>query len=62
MSEYYTVKQLAKLAGVTQQRIRQEIKNGNIKNATKIGRDWVIPVNDAANWLSARFGGSALKL
>ena len=39
------VKDAAIRLGVTVQRVRQLLKQGRIRGATKIGRDWMIPTD-----------------
>lgn len=48
-----TVTQLAKLAGVSTQRIRQLIAEGTIK-AQKFGPIWQISNTEAERWLASR--------
>lgn len=48
-----TPKQLAQRAGVTQQYITQLCREGKL-GATKPGRDWFIPDDEAERWLSER--------
>lgn len=43
--KYITVTAAAALWGVNQPRVRQWLKDGRIKGATKLGRDWLIPAN-----------------
>lgn len=49
----YTTGELAKLAGVSQARIRQLCIVGKIA-ATKFGRDWRISRSEAQRWLDGR--------
>jgi excisionase family DNA binding protein len=51
--EYYGTRDLAELSGLTQERVRQLVTVGEIK-AHKVGRDWVIPREEAERWLSER--------
>lgn len=37
-----TVSQLAKILGITRQAVRKAIVEGRIKNARKLGHQWVI--------------------
>lgn len=52
---YWTVKELAKAAGVTPYYIRTLIKAGEIQ-AEKPVRDWFIASSEAKRWLSLRKG------
>jgi hypothetical protein len=45
VNKYITVTQVAGLENVTGARVRQWLKQGRIKNAIKMGRDWIIPNN-----------------
>lgn len=53
MSDFYTVKELAKKAGLTPARITDLCRRGEI-NAQKPGRDWLIEKSDGDRWLRSR--------
>ncbi len=50
----YTVRELAKLAGVDPSRIRQLLIEGRALRGTKRGGAWFIPATIARNWLESR--------
>lgn len=43
MSKLFSAPEFARLRGVSEQRVRQLLKDGRIPGARKIGRNWVIP-------------------
>jgi hypothetical protein len=51
----YTVKELAKEAGVNPSRIRQLLGEGTLKGAKRAGA-WFIPADVARAWLASRRG------
>jgi excisionase family DNA binding protein len=53
MNEYWSTQDLADASGLTRQRIRQLLASGRIKGF-KVGRDWVIPREEAQRWLRER--------
>jgi excisionase family DNA binding protein len=50
---FWTTKQLADLAGVSDSYIRQQIRAGAIQGQ-KARRDWIIPDSEAKRWLESR--------
>jgi len=53
MQDWLTTRELADLAGIHQDTVRQHILAGKIK-AEKRGRDWFISTEDARKWLDSR--------
>ena len=56
----WTVPELAREAGLTEERIRALIRTGRFPGCQRWGRDWMIPDVDAQRWLAEdrdrRFG------
>lgn len=50
MKEYYSIAQVAKLAGVTRMTVYNWIKRGKIK-AVKVGRAYAIPARSVKNYI-----------
>lgn len=49
--KYYTVKEVAKIEGVSERRIRAKIKQGHYPHAKQCpcGQAWLIPVKEVKN-------------
>ncbi len=52
--DFWTVKELAEKAGVSDARIRQLLIADKELHGQKLGRDWVVSVKEAARWLVER--------
>jgi len=51
---FYTVRDLAERAGVTETRIRQLLLDGRDLQGEKVGQNWIIRPDVARRWLESR--------
>ena len=51
---FYTVKELAEMAGVTETRVRQLLLDGRELQGEKVGQVWIVRPDVARRWLESR--------
>lgn len=52
--DFYTVPELAELAGISDARVRQILLDGRQLRGSKVGQSWIVGRSEAVRWLAER--------